>query len=319
VSQQRQANEQHTHSAEVKQAYDRALAGTSVHSRYVEVGGNGQVHLLEKGTGQPVVLLPGSGNPAGLLLPLLNALEGVHAMAPDRPGVGLSDPIDLPRDRYRETAVAWLDRLLDALGLGTTALLGHSGGAMWALWYALAYPDRVNRLVLSGPPMLPDARCPLPLRLAVVPGVGELLSRLVPPSPKSVLQFAHHVAGEGESLARYPDVVNLMVAVGRDPMADRTGRAELRRFASPFALLSRSFRRRSRVRPDELRRLAMPTLVIWGEQEPLGNASIARAATNLIPHARLEVPPGGHGPWLGQPEQIAATVADFVQESLPNR
>jgi pimeloyl-ACP methyl ester carboxylesterase len=298
---------------EVRHAYDRALAGTSVRSRYVEVGGDGRVHLLENGTGQPVVLLPGSGNPAGLLLPLVDALEGVHAMALDRPGVGLSDPIDLPRDRYRETAVAWLDRRLDALGLGTTALFGHSGGGMWALWYALAHPDRVSRLVLCGPPGFPGTRCPLPLRLAVVPGVGELLSRLVPPSPKSVLQFAHHVAGERETLARYPEVVDLMVAVGRDPVADRTGRAELRVFASPLALLSRSLRRRSRVRPDELRRLAMPTLVIWGEREPLGSPSIARAATDLIPHARLEVPPGGHGPWLGEPEQIAATVADFVR------
>jgi 2-hydroxy-6-oxonona-2,4-dienedioate hydrolase len=311
LGRQQQTND--THTAEVRQAYDRALAGTSVRSRDVEVGGNGRVHFLEKGAGRPVVLLPGAGNPAGLLLPLVNALEGVHAMAADRPGVGLSDPVDLPRDRYRETAVAWLDRLLDALGLGTTALLGHSGGAMWALWYALAHPDRVDRLVLISPPALPEARCPLPLRLAVVPGVGELLSRLVPPSPKSVLQFAHHVAGEGETLARYPEVVNLMVAVGRDPIADRTGRVELRVFASPFALLSRSFRRRSLVRPDELRRLAMQTLVIWGEREPLGSASIARAATDLIPHARLEVPPGGHGPWLGQPEQIAAAVADFVR------
>ncbi len=68
-------------------------------------------------------------------------------MAPDRPGQGLSDPIDLPRDRYRETAVAWLDRLLDALDLDAAAVLGHSGGAVWALWYALAHPDRVKQLV----------------------------------------------------------------------------------------------------------------------------------------------------------------------------
>ena len=55
-------------------------------------------------------------------------------MAIDLPGVGLSDPIDLPRKRYRETAVAWLDSLLDALELDAAALLGHSGGGRWALW-----------------------------------------------------------------------------------------------------------------------------------------------------------------------------------------
>jgi pimeloyl-ACP methyl ester carboxylesterase len=35
--------------------------------------------------------------------------------------------------------------------------------------------------------------------------------------------------------------------------------------------------------------------------------------TELIPHARLEVLPTGHAPWLGQPAQTAAAVTDFVQ------
>ena len=122
--------------------YERALAGSSMRSRHVEVGAGGRVHLLEKGTGPPVVLLHGTGNSAGFLLPLLNELHGVRAMAPDLPGVGLSDPIDLPGDRYRERAVTWLDRLLDTLELDATTLVGHSGGGVWALWYALAHPDR---------------------------------------------------------------------------------------------------------------------------------------------------------------------------------
>lgn len=118
----------HTHSIEVRQVYERMLAGASVRARYVEVGADDRIHLLEKGAGAPVVLLHGTGNAAGFFLPLLNELEGVRALAPDFPGVGLSDPIALPRDRYRETVVAWVDRLLDALDLDTTTLLGHSGG-----------------------------------------------------------------------------------------------------------------------------------------------------------------------------------------------
>src|SRR6266540_6451751 len=236
-----------------------------------------------------------------------------RALAPDLPGVGLSDPIDLPRNRYRNTAVAWLDRLLDALGLDTTTLLGHSGGGVWALWYALAHPDRVEQLVLLGVPALPKTRCPLPIRLAATPGLGELLSRLVPPSPKSVLRFAHHAAREKESLARYPDLVDLFVATFGDPIADRATMAEERVFVSPFALVTASgFRRGSRIRPDELRRVAMPTLVMWGEREPLGDVSVARAVAELIPQARLEVLAGGHGPWLGQPTQTAAAIAEFV-------
>jgi pimeloyl-ACP methyl ester carboxylesterase len=309
-----QARTQQPHSAEIRQVYERLLAGASVRSRHVEVGAGKRVHLLEKDAGPPVVLLHGTGNPAGFLLPLLHELHGVHAIAPDRPGVGLSDPIDLPAGRYRETAVAWLDRLLDTLELDATTLLGHSGGGVWALWYALAHPDRVKRLVLLGVPTLPKTRCPLPIRLVATPGLGELLSRLAPPSPKSMLRFAHHVAREKATLARHPDLVDLLVAAARDPITDRAAKAEFGALISPFALLSPSgFRRRARVRPDELRQLAMPTLVLWGEQDPVGSIPVAQAVTKLIPHARLEVLPTGHGPWLGQPVQTAATVMDFVR------
>jgi pimeloyl-ACP methyl ester carboxylesterase len=301
------------HPAEVRQAYERVVAGTSVRGRVVEVAGN-RVHLLEIGTGPPLVLLHGGGGSGGFFLPLLSELRGVRALAPDRPGQGLSDPIDLPRDRYRRLAVAWVDGLLDTLEVDAAALLGHSGGAMWALWYALARPDRVNRLVLIGPPAVPKTRCPLPIRLAATPGLGELLSRLVPPSPKSVLQFAHHAAREKESLARYPELVDLFVATFGDPTADRVARAEERVFVSPLALVTASgFRRSARIRPDELRRVAMPTLVMWGQREPLGDVSVARAVAELIPRARLEVLAGGHGPWLGQPAQTAAAIADFVR------
>jgi pimeloyl-ACP methyl ester carboxylesterase len=301
-----------THPVEVRQVYERVLAGSSVRGRPVEVGAGGRVHLLEKGEGPPVVLLHGTGNAAGFLLPLLHELQGVRAIAPDLPGVGLSDPIDLPADRYRETAVAWLDRLLDTLELDATTLVGHSGGGVWALWYALAHPDRVRRLVLIGPPALPKTSCPLPMRLVATPGVGALLPRLAPPTPKSVLRLAS-VMGEQATLARRPDLIDLLVALGRDPVTDRAAKAEIRLLVSPFALLSRSgFRGRSRVRPDELRQVAMPTLIVWGERDPLGGVAVARAITDLIPHARLEVLPTGHGPWLGEPAKTAATIVDFV-------
>ena len=301
-----------THPLEVRQVYERVLAGSSVRGRQVEVGAGGRAHLLEKGEGPPVVLLHGTGNAAGFLLPLLHELHGVRAIAPDLPGVGLSDPIELPADRYRETAVAWLDRLLDTLELDATTLVGHSGGGVWALWYALAHPDRVRRLVLIGPPALPKTSCPLPMRLVATPGVGALLPRLDPPTPKSVLRLAS-VMGEQATLARRPDLIDLLVALGRDPVTDRAAKAEIRLLVSPFALLSRSgFRGRSRVRPDELRQVAMPTLIVWGERDPLGGVPVAQAITDLIPHARLEVLPTGHGPWLGEPAKTAATIVDFV-------
>ena len=280
--------------------------------RHLGVADGGRVHLLEKGDGPPLVLLHGTRTAAGFFRPLLDALHGVRAVAPDRPGVGLSDPVDLPRDRYREAAVAWLDRLLDALELDTTTLAGHSGGGLWALWYALAHPDRVERLALLGPPALPGTRCPLPMRLVATPGLGELLSRLAPPSRASVLRLASFL-GEKATIAAHPELVDLLVALGRDPVTDRAATSEYRVLVSPLAMVSPSgFRHRERLSPDELRRLALPTLLIWGEHDPLGGAAVARAVAGLIPHARLEILPTGHVPWLGQPGTTAATIMEFM-------
>ena len=313
MSGRKQTRTGQAHPAEVRQVYERVLAGTPVHSRSVETPAAGRVHLLETGAGDPVVVLHGTGNSAGFLLPLLDRLHGVHAIAPDLPGVGLSDPVDLPRARYREAAVAWLDGLLDTLELRGAALAGHSGGGVWALWYALAHPDRVRRLVLLGPPGLPGTRCPPPLRLAATPGLGELLSRLAPPSPRAVLRLAS-VMGERATLAARPDLVDLLVAEGRDPVTDRAAKAELRALISPFALLSPSgWRRRARLQPSELARLAVPTLVIWGERDPLGGVPVARALTRLIPDAHLEILPTGHGPWLGRPAETATAITGFLR------
>ena len=300
------------HPPAVRDVYDRTLAGTTVRGRWIEVGAGERVHVLETGDGPPLVLLHGTASSGPFLLPMLERLRTVRAVAPDRPGHGLSPPVALPRERYRAAAVEWVDRLLDGLGLDSAAVLGHSMGGLWALWYALARPERVRGLLLIGVPGLPGTSCPLPFRLIATPGVGELLPRLDPPSPRSVVRFAGFM-GEGSTIVDYPDLVDLLVSAGADPVAAVTDRAEARALISPFALLSRyGFRRRLRVRPAELGRLAVPTLLIWGDRDPVGSAAVARAVAGQIPDARLEVLPAGHAPWLGHPDRAAQVVARFV-------
>ena len=63
---------------------------------------------------------------------------------------------------------------------------------------------------------------------------------------------------------------------------------------------------------EELRRLDVPTLMIWGDRDPVVPVAQARAAAAEIPGARLEVLSAGHAPQLGQPERVAALLEEFA-------
>jgi pimeloyl-ACP methyl ester carboxylesterase len=108
--------------------HERILDTSPAKSRFVNVGSGGRVHVIEAGDGPPVVFLHGSSTSSLLLLPLLERLQGAWGIAVDRPGFGLSDPADVPRERFRQAAVEWLDGVLDVLGLDATALAGSSMG-----------------------------------------------------------------------------------------------------------------------------------------------------------------------------------------------
>ena len=101
------------HSDEVIAAHARVLAGSGALSRYVNLSPGQRIHVIESGDGPSLVLLHGSGPTALQLLPLLNRLRSVHAIAVDRPGFGLSDPADQPPNR-RDAAVASLTAILDS-------------------------------------------------------------------------------------------------------------------------------------------------------------------------------------------------------------
>jgi pimeloyl-ACP methyl ester carboxylesterase len=302
----RESQGRDTHPGEVIAAHERVLASSAARSRYFEVAGGRRIHAIETGDGKPLVLLHGSGPTALQFLPLLERLTSVRAIAVDRPGFGLSDPMERQSEDYREAVVDSVNLILDGLGLTETALLGNSAGGTCALWYALAHPDRVTRLVLLGaPPLVPGTRVPPPMLAVATPSAGPP-PEMPPPSTESVIQ-SMGVFGEGDTIARYPEQLEAMVAAGYDQLLAGVRLAELRALIAPTG-----WQPALAMRPDELRALTVPTLLIWGEQDPLGGADVAATAAAMMPHAQLELLPAGHGPWLGHPDRVAALVSDFV-------
>ena len=301
-----------TPSQAVVDIHDQLLDGSGVGRRYVPVRSGRTVHALESGHGPPVLLLHGSSTSSLSHLPLHTRLTTVRAISVDRPGCGLSEAIPVSVPRFRDDAVRFVDEVADGLGLTSFVVGGNSMGGVWALWYALAHSERVRGVALLGSvPALPGTRVPLALQVATTPLVGDVLARMVKATPQRVVRLLSSV-GEGETITRHPDIIRSVVVAGNDPMASAMNLAELRAVISV-----RGYRRANSVSEDDLRRLGVPTLLIWGDNDPVGSVGCAEAVTRLIPDARLEVLPGGHVPWLGHPDAVSTLLSEFTQAHSP--
>lgn len=126
------------------------LAGNAwaqeVAQRQVEVYGQ-KIHYLEAGSGPVVILLHGLGGDKSNWAATLPALATrFKVYVPDQIGFGQSDK---PLINYRvATLVDFLDGFYKKLGINKASLVGNSLGGWTAAAFALAHPDKVERLVL---------------------------------------------------------------------------------------------------------------------------------------------------------------------------
>ena len=115
---------------------------------HVDVGGHA-IAYARRGNGVPLLLVAGTGYPGATWHPdLLDALAAQHTVVTfDHRGTGATAP---SQGRYstRQFAADALG-LLDALGLDTAHVVGHSMGGRAAQWMALEHPARVRSLVLA--------------------------------------------------------------------------------------------------------------------------------------------------------------------------
>jgi pimeloyl-ACP methyl ester carboxylesterase len=290
---------------ELAAVHESVLTAWEVGHRFVEAVAGERVHVLEHGDGPPLVILHGSGPTSLQLLPLISRITRSGAVAIDRPGFGLSDFHHWSGPR-RKASVEWLDLVLDALELRSVNLLGSSAGGTWAIWYALANPDRVQRLVLVGaPPALSATTPPAPLRM--VASIDPTNPPEMPPPSRETVVGSMAAMGEAETIVRYPDLLDAMVAAGRDATSGRARLDEMKAL-----ITTDGWQPEVQTDLDELRTITPPTLLIWGRADPLGDPVAANLVADAIPNSRLELLDAGHGPWLGHPDAVANLVEGFV-------
>lgn len=116
---------------------------------YVDIP-EGQVHYRFEGSGEPLLLLhqtPYSSDEYTPMIPIL-AKGGCWVVAMDTLGYGMSDKP--PRPYTIEDYARSIVSFLDALGIKRTSVAGHHTGTSLGIELAASYPERVDKLVLSG-------------------------------------------------------------------------------------------------------------------------------------------------------------------------
>lgn len=237
--------------------------------------------------GEPVLFLHGYGDSRfswSRVLPLLPA--DIRAIVPTQRGHGASQrPACCFRVKdFANDAVA----LLDALGIERATVVGHSLGSLVAQRIAIDHPGRVQRLVLVGSGQ--STRLPLFAELAAA-------TRDLPdPVPEAfVREFQRSVLA-----LPVPDTFFEGVVAESRKVHARVWRDVIDGLIAREAV-------------DDNRAIDTPTLVVWGDQDPIWDRGQQDELVRRIRRAQLVVQPGvGHCPNWERPEAFTAELLRFL-------
>jgi pimeloyl-ACP methyl ester carboxylesterase len=270
-------------------AYDAVLARWPVPVEPVDLAsefGTTHVQVCGPADGPPLVLLHGGGATSTVWFAVVGELARRHRVyAVDQIGDAGRSVHDGRPLRGAGDFAAWLDTVLDGLGVPSTALAGHSYGGWLALTYALSAPGRVSRLVLLDPAECFTGTGPA-YRLRAIP-------LFVRPSAERMRRF---LAWETRGAALDPTWLHLVGLAG----------GEVR--GSPVVLPRR---------PDDtaLRTLTVPTLQVLAERSrSLDPRKAAARAAALLPDVRNTVLPGASHHTIPTEDgaRLARVLTDFL-------
>jgi pimeloyl-ACP methyl ester carboxylesterase len=260
---------------------------------------------LEAGEGPPVVLLHGLGATNASMLPTLAELSHDHrVLAPDLPGFGGSGK---PIRAYDPTFFArWLAAFLSAVGVERAHVIGNSMGGRAAIEVALAYPERVDRVVLYAPSMaFRRLRAFVPIIRYIAPEMGILPLMVPRATVLTVLRFL---------FAQHARVAHPWYEAAADEF--------LRVFATPrgriaFFSAARQIYIEEAHGPDgfwtRLPQLTHPALFLWGDRDLLVPSGFARHVETALPSARsIVLDDCGHVPQYEHPERTHSIVREFL-------
>jgi pimeloyl-ACP methyl ester carboxylesterase len=278
----------------------RFVVANGVRTHYTESGGDGPVIVALHGGGA------GSSGRAGMA-PLMNALPPEYrVIAPDSVGgFGLTD-VSAPATYGLQSRADHLADFVNAIGLTRFTILGNSQGAWVAARYALTHPDRIERMVLIGSATIglamgfPEVQTPAMKALQGYDGSREGMRTML------------------EGLVYNKELITDALIELRYSSASRPGAMEAfkagakgNRYLQTDPVLFTQFDMRQAL-PAATK--AIPTAIIWGEDDGFAPVTTGRKLEPLLPDVKFHyIAKAGHQVQNDQPKATGDIVSAFMK------
>ncbi len=266
--------------------------------KFIELDGH-QTHYIEMGSGEPVILIHGFYYDTHMwdsnMVALANQFK-VYAI--DLWGFGYStrDLLDYGYALYTDQLLAFMD----ALNISKTCLIGQSMGAGTIIRFAVENRERINRIVLVDPAVLPN-KLPLMGKIANLPRVGELLFGLNNNYIRKMTlgnTFIHqkkHISEEYfEKVTRFHKVENTTTIM--------------------LDILRKQFFHTLEKEVHQLGKMDVPILIVGGQQSKGIPIALTKKVHQILTGSQLEIfDQAGHCPHDEHPEKFNQLALSFLK------
>lgn len=255
-------------------------------------------------SGTPLLLIPGFGASLEIWknnFAILGKTHTIYALEPI--GAGRSDKPDI---QYTlDAMVNSIKEFVDLKRITKVFLIGSSLGGAMSLAFTTRFPHYVEKLILVGSAGF-SRRLPIAFRLLSLPYLGKWLlsfsdragiQKTLESSvydPKTITEEIVDNAYQISQLPRQRDVMLNILNTQSNFLGVRRNvfNAELKKIEA----------------------IRIPTLLIWGKQDPIIRFADSTIALKAIPHAQLHTfDQCGHLPQVEKPLEFNQLVLDFIQ------
>ena len=253
-------------------ANNSGLTGADA-SHYVTVDGI-KLHYNDAGEGKPVLCIHGGGPGASAWsnfkqnIPAITA-SGRRMIMVDMPGYGKSEFADGLNEDFFDYMGRMLDEFLNALDIkGSIDVIGNSLGGQAALGLEIVKPERMKHLVLIGSQ-------PTSAGIVIQPMPQEALKNII-----------NYYGGDGASLEKMRRLVESLL-FDSSWVTDETIQERFEASKDPGQMRLLGLPRRDFY--ADLPNVAVPTLLVWGQEDKGGAREVGLQMLRKLQNARMHI------------------------------